>query len=47
MNDIIWMDLYNCVEALHQYYKNVKTSGDDETDELKQMCRESYENKKL
>ena len=28
--------LYNCVEALHQYYKSVKTTGTEETDELKQ-----------
>lgn len=28
--------LYNCVEALHQYYKSVKTIGMEETDELKQ-----------
>jgi len=33
--------LYNCVEALHQYYKNVKTSGDDETDELKQCVEKA------
>ena len=28
--------LYNCVESLHQYYKSVKTTGTEETDELKQ-----------
>ena len=31
--------LYNCVEALHQYYKSVKTIEIGETDELK-LCVE-------
>ena len=33
--------LYNCVEALHQYYKSVKTTGTGETDELKQCVEKA------
>lgn len=33
--------LYNCVEALHQYYKNVKTTGSSQTDELKQCVEKA------
>lgn len=33
--------LYNCVEALHQYYKSVKTTGIEETDELKQCVQKA------
>ena len=35
--------LYNCVGALYQYYKNVKRTGTNETDELKQ-CIEKAKN---
>ena len=35
--------LYNCVGTLHQYYKNVKRTGTNETDELKQ-CIEKAKN---
>ena len=33
--------LYNCVEALHQYYKSVKIIGMGETDELKQCVEKA------
>lgn len=33
--------LYNCVEALHQYYKSVKTTGMGETDELRQCVEKA------
>lgn len=33
--------LYNCVDALHQYYKNVKRTGTNETDELKQCIEKA------
>ena len=33
--------LYNCVEALHQYYKSVETTGTGETDELKQCVEKA------
>ena len=33
--------LYNCVEALHQYYKSVKTTRTGETDELKQCVEKA------
>ena len=34
-------DRYNCVEALHQYYKSVKIIGMGETDELKQCVEKA------
>lgn len=33
--------LYNCVEALHQYYKGIKKTGKTETDELKKCVQKA------